>query len=321
MMSKTALIYHDKCNDGFCAMCVAMEKFKDPLTFRFPAAYHQEEKIFNALQYFKNKDVVFVDFSIEPALMDKLLPHVNSVKVLDHHKTTLEAYSTSFTGEDKGFIKGQYGEKCELILDMNRSGALVTWDYYFDTPAPRMVHYISDGDLYQFKDENTIPFLSRLGAEKYDKKLWDHLLHASDAEIDSWIKEGALLAKQFDSMCQTFADNAKPIRIEINGEEFFGDLTLCSGSSAIRSRAGEMIYEKNGTFAALVSKWTPEEVSVSLRSSNKSDYNVRKIAEFFGGGGHDSASAFRVSTEIFNQHFSYLNELQNENKEHKKLKF
>jgi oligoribonuclease NrnB/cAMP/cGMP phosphodiesterase (DHH superfamily) len=309
-MSKTALIYHDKCNDGFCSMCIAMEKFKDPLTFRFPAAYHQEEKIFNALDYLKNKDVVFVDFAIAPEMMDKLLVHVNSVKVIDHHKTTLEKYASHMNDNSdmQGFTRGVYNQKCELILDMNRSGALMTWDYYFDTQAPRMVRYISDGDLYQFKDENTIPFLSRLSAEKYDKKLWVHLLHADDKEIDSMVREGVLLARQFDSMCQSFAENAKPIRIEINGQEFFGDLALCSGSSAIRSRAGELIYDKNGTFAALVSKWTPEEVSVSLRSSNKSDYNVRKIAEFFGGGGHDSASAFRVSMEVFNAHFSYLQE-------------
>lgn len=319
-MKEIALIYHDKCNDGFCSMCIAMEKFGHALGFKFPAAYHQEDKIFNALDDLKGKDVVFVDFSINPEMMDKLLPYVNSVKVLDHHKTTLENYAPNMNAhEDKqGFTRGIYHNKCELILDMNRSGALITWDYYFDTPAPRMVRYISDGDLYQFKDNNTIPFLSRLGAEKYDPSLWQKLLHADDKEIDNWIREGTLLAKQFDSLCQTFADNAKPIRIEINGEEFFGDLSLCSGSSAIRSRAGEMIYQKNGTFAALVSKWTPEEVSVSLRSSNKSNYNVRKIAEFFGGGGHDSASAFRVDMDTFNAHFSYLPEVKSENnKKHK----
>lgn len=313
-MTEKAIIYHDKCNDGFCSMCVAMKKFGNPNITKLAANYHQEHEIFNAIEDLKGKDIVFVDFSFPPEIMEELLPHVNSVQVLDHHKTTLEKYNEFFIHTKNGFSIAKFQDKCEVILDMNRSGALVTWDYLFETPAPRMVKYISDADLYQFKDKDTIPFISRLSIEDYDEKEWTRLLEASNDEINTLIKEGGLLAKQFDNLCKTFVDNSRPIKLEVNGKIYFGDLSLCGGSSSIRSRVGELLYEKNGTFAALVSKWTPEEVSVSLRSSNKGNYNVREIAEFFGGGGHDSASAFKTTMEKWNEHMSYVT------KNEKKLK-
>ena len=308
-MTQQAIIYHDKCNDGFCSMCVAMKHFKgDKDILRIPASYYTEQDIFNALDSLKGRDILFVDFSFTPELMDKLLPHVNSVKVIDHHKTTLEAYGAYLTHSNKGFQFAQYQEKCELVLDMERSGALMTWDYFNEAPAPRMVQYISDGDLYRFKDSNTIPFLSRLSVEQYDMQRWSEILEADDSTLNRMLSEGSMLAQQFDNICASFAGNTRAIKIEIEGETYYGDLTLCSGSSAIRSRAGELIYKKNGTFAALVSTWTPEEVSVSLRADNKQVpvYNVRKIAEFFGGGGHDTASAFRTTMEKFNEHVSYI---------------
>ena len=53
-----------------------------------------------------------------------------------------------------------------------------------------------------------------------------------------------------------------------------------------------MILNVEGVEAAVVTKETEDGVKASLRSKN--DFDVRKIAEIFGGGGHIKASGLKI---------------------------
>lgn len=312
-MTKKAIIYHDSCNDGMCSLCVTLEALKKESNdiVLIPAQYKKEELIFNRADLLKDREAVFLDFNLEPELMDRFMPLVKNTTVIDHHKTSLNNYNNYITHQKDGFTYLKYRENCSLILDMNRSGALMAWDYFNSKPAPKLVEYISDGDLYRFKDENTIPFLSRLSAEEKTLEKFQELLVAPDNVIQQYIKEGSLLAKQFNQICEGFLSKVTDIEIDINGKIYQGSIVPCGGDSSIRSRVGQLIYDKNNTFAALISKITDKEVEISFRSSNIEKngeiYSILPIVSHFGGGGHETAGAIQISLEEYNTKFKFIN--------------
>jgi nanoRNase/pAp phosphatase (c-di-AMP/oligoRNAs hydrolase) len=302
--SKNVIIYHNNCNDGFCSLCIAMEQLNDKNATLIPADYKKEETIiFNP--ELVDKDILILDFGFEPELIEILLKNNNKVTMIDHHKTMLEYYSKYLKNENDNFISVNK-HNFNLLIDMNRSGALMTWDFFHQKNAPQMVQYISDGDLYRFLYSNTEKFLAKLNSVPKDLKTWTELLNSPE-KVSKYTEEGEVLLNQFNNFCLEFAKNKTPIKIKIQEEEFFGDAVLCAGDNNIRSKVGEIIYNQNNTFAAIIYKMDQENIWISLRSSNKNKnpYNVKKIAEYFNGGGHDTAAGLIISKETFNKHFEF----------------
>ena len=82
-----------------------------------------------------NSDVYILDFSISREHLDELVSRMNSVLILDHHKSALE----NLNGHPNCFF------------DMNRSGAGIAWDYFHpNVPRPDFINYIEDQDLWRF---------------------------------------------------------------------------------------------------------------------------------------------------------------------------
>ena len=93
------------------------------------------------------KDVVIVDFSYSKADMQRLLSFANSVLVLDHH--------VSAERELEGFEAPNF----KFVYNVNKSGAGLTWDYFYpSSQQPMVVQYIQDGDLWTDKYTGT-PYL------------------------------------------------------------------------------------------------------------------------------------------------------------------
>lgn len=81
--------------------------------------------------------------------------------ILDHHKTALEASSSMM------------GENVIKVIDMNRSGATIAYDYFkeklvdesllceFERVRP-LFNYIEDGDLWRWRLQNSKAFSSGL---------------------------------------------------------------------------------------------------------------------------------------------------------------
>jgi oligoribonuclease NrnB/cAMP/cGMP phosphodiesterase (DHH superfamily) len=90
--------------------------------------------------------------------------------VLDHHKTAQEALSN---WTDKP-------ENLEIVFDMNRSGAGITWDYFSashdDLPLrPPLIDYVEDRDIWKFALSDSKIINSVIGIEPLDFDNYDGL--------------------------------------------------------------------------------------------------------------------------------------------------
>lgn len=148
--SKTDLVvYHANCPDGLGAAWVFWNEVlnRDSTKF-FPGKYG------SAMPDVAGKNVVFVDFAYQLGDMNTLLATANSIRVLDHHKTT----------EPLASIKNI---RFSLVLDMNRSGAVIAWDeVHNNTARPWFIEAIGDRDLWRWEipdSKNTTRALFGMG--------------------------------------------------------------------------------------------------------------------------------------------------------------
>lgn len=311
MENKKAIVYHDKCKDGFCSMCVAMEHFKNDSDIELiPAQYNREAELL-ANPYITGREIYMVDFALNRQNMEIFAANAKSVTVFDHHKGILEEYGSLINKEEKGFLIAEYGNT-KVHIDMNRSGALMTWDYFMDKPAPNLVQHISDSDLYRFKDQDTRPFISRIDAEDMSMSRWQEIMNFSAAQNKQFTNEGQLLYRQFETICKSFLDGMSPVQINVDGKEYNGHMVMCSANDTVRSRVGELIYNNNKSMAVVVSKLSNQQVKLSLRSAafeGSEKINVKNIAKYFGGGGHENAAGCSMDLDTFHKHFQMASEV------------
>ena len=121
----TYVLYHANCDDGFGAAWAARKKLGD-------AAVYVPVKYGDPLPPTVTGERVYVvDFSYPRDVLETLADRCKVV-VLDHHKTAQEDLA------DLPFAE----------FDMERSGAGMTWDYFFPgQPRPPLIDHIEDRDL------------------------------------------------------------------------------------------------------------------------------------------------------------------------------
>ena len=125
------VIVHAECSDGFGAAWVFHKKFPDA---EFHYAKHGSEP--PNVYRLSGRDVYIIDFCYSRPQMEYINWWAQSLTVLDHHKTAMD----------------KCGDLSYCTFDMNRSGAMMAWDYCFPhLHAPTLISYIQDRDLYQWR--------------------------------------------------------------------------------------------------------------------------------------------------------------------------
>lgn len=273
------VIYHANCDDGFGAAWVF---------------HHLAEKEFNIVEYYaakygeeppwdkiSDKDIVYIlDFSYPSRQLMKLASICEHSVVLDHHKTAqedLQKCIDSGEAEDLGM---------KIIFDMERSGAMLTWDELTEKEAPILVEYIQDNDLWRFGFVNTKDYIKGLRSYPRDFDVWDNLNNLS---INILIEEGIIIDRYFN---QCLSDSLKMgmMKISIAGIEGL----MCNMNYIFASEAGHTMANVSGTFGATYYKDINDEYIFSLRSVG--DFDVSAIAKKFGGGGHKNAAGFKIKS-------------------------
>ena len=126
------------CDDGFAAAWVAHRALTgiEGEPELHPGIYGEAPPLGRA----QGRQVFLVDFSYKRGAMQALVDVAARVTVIDHHKTAWE--------ELKDFKPRDF----ELFFDLVRSGAQLTWDYFYaDAPCPELLNYIGDADLWIFE--------------------------------------------------------------------------------------------------------------------------------------------------------------------------
>jgi oligoribonuclease NrnB/cAMP/cGMP phosphodiesterase (DHH superfamily) len=156
-------IYHANCLDGYGAAYALYRKFSSKL---FYAAQYSREPPYSLI---KDNEVYIVDFSYSKAIMQQLCDLAGSVTLIDHHKTAIEELSDF---EHKKLIKK---------LDINASGAVLTWEFLELGPLPEVYKRIQDRDLWRWEYPDTGVITRAMYSYEFDVNLFDKWVDVPDA--------------------------------------------------------------------------------------------------------------------------------------------
>lgn len=263
-MKKIFCIYHAKCADGFTAAWVVHEALGPAVEFH--EGVHNE-----APPDVTGKHVVLVDFSYKRDVMLDIAAKAKTVLVLDHHKSAQENLQN-------------LPPNVTLVFNMNKSGAMLTWDWYFaDHPPPRLLEYVQDRDLWRFELPNSREVNAALFSYEYDFAVWSELMSRPIIEL---VEEGeAIERKHWKDIRELIAVAAT--RSNIGGY----DVPTLNCPYFFSSDAAHVLAEGE-PFAACYYDTADYRV-YSLRSA-EDGMDVSKVAEQFNGGGHRHAAGFRL---------------------------
>lgn len=257
-------IYHGNCADGFGAAWVVRKALGD-IEF-VPGKYHE------APPDVTGKNVMMVDFSYRRPVLLEMAEKATSILILDHHKTAEEELVDLPANVTAKF-------------DMNRSGAMLTWEHFFpcETP-PQLLLHIEDRDLWRFALQNTRQIQANVFSYPYDFQVWDTLM---DAAPEALAADGeAIERKHFKDIRELLGVTTR--EMVIGGHR----VPVANLPYTMSSDAGSELA-KGRPFAACY--WdVPEGRVFSLRSNNEG-VDVSEVAKQYGGGGHRNASGFKVT--------------------------
>jgi len=292
------------CSDAITSLAICSKYAKTKHTeFNYLELNQQENNLFfeNNKNRLSNQDIYFVDVSPTIDMLLKLKKIAKNIYILDHHNTGFIQYKKYYKLDPNAkHIKHKF-ENVYIEIDLDRSGALITWDYLFKTKAPQMVKHVSDGDLYRFKMPLTRGFIHELNKTKMTIDNWEQHLTLTNTEIKKIAEQGNTDLKPIDNIIDSILTQVRWVKVyqPKNKETITGGFAVCPHT--LRNRLGErMVNELKCGFALILTTMETNHIRLSLRSC-EDGVNVRKIAEELDGGGHDQAAATRLTYQQFSE--------------------
>ena len=269
ILERPLVIYHGGCPDGFGAAYAISTHFCGGISqcCELVAGVYNQEPPDVA-----GRDVYIVDFSYRRAVLKRMCRSARSVFIIDHH-TTAE--------QDLQGLEREH-DNLAIVFDMNKSGAVLTWEYFHKTPPPKLFFHIQDRDLWRFEMEGTSDVYAALMSRPMQFDIWERLCGGEEA-LRPLLEEGKTINRYRQRMIDLHREKAvlttiAGYRVPVVNcyEDIMSDL-VGELSHGYPFAAG---YQDQGE----VRKW-------SLRS-NASGVDVASIASRFGGGGHLHAAGF-----------------------------
>lgn len=280
-MSRPLVIYHGNCADGFSAAWCFWRKYKDDADY-VAGVYQQPPPDV------VGRDVYLVDFSYPFQVVVRMLEVAESVTLIDHHKTAIDALKPLKDRQVASNGNGM-GDRFGWHCDLNRSGATLAWDYLFPgEPRPLLLGHIEDRDLWRFKLASTREIQACVFSHEYTFEQWDKLMVAGPAELLGMTVAGAAIERKHQKDIRELVAVCKRVMLIDDHYVPVASLpyTMSSDAGHLMASAGDV------PFAACY--WdTPAARVFSLRSA-EGGADVSEIAKRYGGGGHKHAAGFSV---------------------------
>lgn len=256
-------IYHKNCADGFGALTAVHHYCKNnDISLETHSAHYGDEA-----PDVTDKDVLIVDFSYPRETLEQMHKQANFLHVIDHHKTAQDA------------LKGL--NYC--TFDMEKSGAVLTWNYLFNKPTPLFLLYIQDRDLWRWELENSREISAAIQAMDMELEIWEQFL--DNNEVPELIIKGEAILEYQNKTIKKITNSNIPT------ENIAGFTVPCINSTTLISEIGNELSKKQ-PFAAMYFETSDKRI-YSLRSQPEGE-DVSEIAKLFGGGGHKNAAGFSM---------------------------
>lgn len=286
------VLYHANCPDGFGSAYAAWLFLGSEATY-IPVKHGES---LPSVVIGQENEVYICDFAYPRNVLLELKDKVKLLQVLDHHKTA----ETDLQGLDF----------CEF--DMNRSGAGMTWDYFFKKFPDRMTDrrlffsYIEDRDLWRFKLPNSKEITTWLMSFEYDFQIYENAWLMFAKYFGNCVDQGATLMRQDRKNIAMICDQSKVIKMWWPPATLGKDLTsppqeykvaVCNATSHWSDVGNELlIRHPEADFSLQYYRDLKQGWKYSLRSNDKVD--VSALAKFYGGGGHKNAAGFQYDLLI-----------------------
>jgi uncharacterized protein len=263
MPGRPLVLFHDKCADGFCSAWVARR------------ALGEIEAV--AAQYGQlppdvaGRDVFILDFSYPRPVMETLAAACARLVVLDHHKTA--------AAELDGFA----GPNVQVVFDMGKSGAWLTWEHFFPgRGAPWLVAYVDDRDLWKWELPFSRQVSAALASYPRDFGVWDSL-GESPTRPPGLAEQGEAILRYQERQVEAHCRNAREVELD-------GHKVLAVNATSLMSEIGGKLAESRPFGATWFDRADGKRVW-SLRS-REGGVDVSEVARRRGGGGHFHAAGF-----------------------------
>jgi oligoribonuclease NrnB/cAMP/cGMP phosphodiesterase (DHH superfamily) len=249
------VLYHAECADGFGAAWALWKRFPSA---RFIPVKHG----FPPPDGLADRRIVIADFSYSRETLEAMVRDAASLLVLDHHITAERALAG---------LPFAY-------FDQKKSGAMLAWEWAHQTPAPWLLQYIQDKDLWYWALPASREINAALASYPYDFQVWDGFRQ------DVLESEGRAILRYENELVGKIAAEAVLV-------SFHGETVPAVQSAVLTSQLGERLSQGH-PFCII---WHDRDGRryYSLRS-RAAGADVAAIATAHGGGGHTHAAGFSI---------------------------
>lgn len=290
----TAVIYHDHCPDGWTAAWVAHRALtaKGIKPALIPASHGTPPPDLTGVD-----QLYIVDFSYPHKDLRWLTEGGRRVVVLDHHQTAIDdicANHGDYPGEAP-WGDGARGDRYvmrytggyDTVLDTNRSGAGITWDYFNPgEPRPAVVDYVEDRDLWRRRLPHSQAVSAYIRCHPHTLDVWDSL---AKEPVEEMATTGAGVQLHIDAYCRAAANHAYMCEM---GDRSFPIVNVTYESC---SEVAAYLLDVFGTdMAGYFFERGDGLWQYGFRSRN--GVTVHDHAALFGGGGHPQAAGCALDT-------------------------
>jgi oligoribonuclease NrnB/cAMP/cGMP phosphodiesterase (DHH superfamily) len=265
------VIYHADCLDGFGAAWSAFKAFGNQANYvaaRFGEPFPKHTS---------DCEIYIVDFCYPPDVLKVASQTAAKITIIDHHITAIQQFENVTLPEN-----------VTLYFDINHSGCVLAWNYFFpEITPPQILKHIEDRDLWLFELD---------GSKEITTALYEQMPLSFKSfgtlKLSKLFAVGQIQVAQFSKMVQRLVKNAHAIKLghikglAVNAPSFFA------------SELGHALAEKSGTFGMTYHfDGRKKQWIFGLRSVG--DFDVGQLAVEFGGGGHLNASGFSLPNNPF----------------------
>eukprot|EP00033_Pygsuia_biforma_P003324 GCRY01003642.1.p1 GENE.GCRY01003642.1~~GCRY01003642.1.p1 ORF type:complete len:358 (+),score=78.76 GCRY01003642.1:98-1171(+) len=244
-MKRKLILYHYPCPDGIFAALSAYLYFKDECVFVPHTVFSKPE-----IKLKKTDCVFFLDYCGESGFLKDVAEQCESVVVLDHHKTALEAYGS----------KENLPSNVSLNIDISRSGAKISWDYFTELAGKpllepssldkikSMIDYVEDQDLWLWKLDKTKPFGCGLAQMKLD---YDAVRNPSifnsilNLDLPAVVLSGEKCLEEEEAIVNQEVDKAFLVNLGGDKARFGQGLAVFTTHSSLRSQIGNALARRS----------------------------------------------------------------------------
>ena len=136
--------------------------------------------------------IVIVDFSYARPILETIAQSAASLVVLDHHITAEQTLA----------------DLPYAYFDLTKSGAVLGWEWAHDEPAPWLLRYIQDKDLWHWALPNSREISAALASYPFDFALWSSF---QQQELE-W--EGRAILRYENELVAKLASHATMVQFE-----------------------------------------------------------------------------------------------------------